>query len=79
MAGEAVLLRREGPVAEVVLNNPDRHNALSGAVLEGLHRAVAELAVDRQVRAVVPHGGGGRGLCAGGGPEEGGGRGGAGG
>nr|PZN45217.1 MAG: enoyl-CoA hydratase [Bacillota bacterium] len=52
-------------MAEVVLNNPDRHNALSGAVLEGLHRAVAELAVDRQVRAVILHGGEARAFCAG--------------
>ncbi|MCG0237917.1 MAG: enoyl-CoA hydratase-related protein [Firmicutes bacterium] len=65
MAGEAVLLRREGPVAEVVLNNPGRHNALSGAVLEGLHRVVAALAVDRQVRAVFLHGGEARAFCAG--------------
>lgn len=62
---DAVILRREGTIAEVVLNNPDRHNALSAAVLDGLHAAVAQLAVDPDVRAVILHGGEARAFCAG--------------
>lgn len=65
MAREKVLLTREGSVAYVQLHNPERYNALSRRVVEELHQVACELAVDRQVRAVVIHGGESKAFCSG--------------
>lgn len=62
---DKVLIRREGPVAELILNSPEKHNALSGALLDALHGALAELGTDRSCRAVVLHGGEAKAFCAG--------------
>lgn len=65
MEGPKVLVRRDGYVAEVVLNNPDRYNALSRQVVEELHGAAASLATDSGVRAVIIHGGEAKAFCSG--------------
>lgn len=65
MGNDTVLLRREGYIAEVILNNVEKANALSAAVLDGLHAALAELTVDQTVRAVIVHGGEAKAFCAG--------------
>ena len=52
-------------VATLTLNRPDRLNALSGPMLEGLLEALPRLAADANV-AVVVLTGAGRGFCAGG-------------
>jgi 2-(1,2-epoxy-1,2-dihydrophenyl)acetyl-CoA isomerase len=52
-------------VATLTLNRPDRLNALSAPMLEGLLEALPRLAADAQV-AVVVLTGAGRGFCAGG-------------
>ena len=52
-------------VATLTLNRPDRLNALSAPMLEGLLEALPRLAADAQVAAVVLTGAG-RGFCAGG-------------
>lgn len=62
---EKVLIRRDGPVAELILNNPEKHNALSGLLLDDLHGALAVLAVDRDCRCVILHGGDAKAFCAG--------------
>jgi len=62
---EKVVLAREGPIAWVALNNPERHNALSRDVVSALQAAADALAVDRQVRVVVLHGGESRSFCSG--------------
>jgi 2-(1,2-epoxy-1,2-dihydrophenyl)acetyl-CoA isomerase len=48
-----VLHEREGPVALLSLNRPDRHNALVPELLEELLEAIAAAAIDPGVRAVV--------------------------
>jgi len=73
MAYENLNLERDGHVAVVTLNRPDKLNALSRA-LQGEMRAVcAELKDDDGVRAVIWTGAG-RGFCSGadltGGPRE---------
>jgi enoyl-CoA hydratase/carnithine racemase len=60
-----VLLRREGSVAEVALHNPARFNALSRQVVEELRETAAALAADREVRAVILHGGEAKAFCSG--------------
>ena len=56
--------RIEGQVAEVMLNRPDRYNALDVEMFEDLDTAARELTADRSVRAVVLHGAG-ENFCAG--------------
>jgi len=43
-------------VATVTMNRPERRNALSSAVLQGMHRIFAELEAHRDVRVVVIRG-----------------------
>jgi len=54
----AVLVVRAGGVAEVVLNRPDKRNAIDDEVYAGLLRAAAELRSDHTVRAIVLSGAG---------------------
>jgi enoyl-CoA hydratase/carnithine racemase len=59
-----VLVERDGHVATLVLNRPDRLNAISGPMLEQLSQRLLELDADREVRVIVLTGAG-RGFCAG--------------
>jgi enoyl-CoA hydratase/carnithine racemase len=59
-----VLVEREGPVALVTLNRPERLNAISGPMLAQLSQELVALDRDPDVRAVVLTGAG-RGFCAG--------------
>lgn len=65
MTDQKVLLQREGQIAYVVLNNPARYNALSRQLVEELAAAAHELAVDKEVRAVIIHGGESKAFCSG--------------
>src|SRR3954454_23915784 len=51
-------------VAVVTLNRPDKHNALDGAMFEGIVEAAGQVAQTPPVRAVVLHGAG-RSFCSG--------------
>ncbi|HYF95470.1 MAG TPA: enoyl-CoA hydratase-related protein [Symbiobacteriaceae bacterium] len=62
---EKVLLSRSGFVAEVALHNPEQYNALSRQVVEDLQAAAGALAADRDVRAVIIHGGESKAFCSG--------------
>ncbi|WP_033921753.1 enoyl-CoA hydratase-related protein [Sphingomonas sp. 37zxx] len=62
MTENPVLLTRDGDVAIVTLNRPDRLNAMSGALLSGALAAVNEAA--RDARALVLTGAG-RAFCSG--------------
>jgi len=46
-------LEREGPIAVVTLNRPQRRNALSLELMQELIRCFDEIAGDRDVRAVI--------------------------
>ena len=59
-----VLLEREGHVATITLNRPDRLNAISGPMLVDLGRMLVECDGDRDVRVIVLTGAG-RGFCSG--------------
>lgn len=48
-----IRLDREGPIAEVVLNNPDRLNAMGPDFFEQIGRAFAEIDADESIYAVV--------------------------
>jgi enoyl-CoA hydratase/carnithine racemase len=59
-----VLVERDGHVATLTLNRPERLNAISGPMLEQLSERLLELDADRDVRVIVLTGAG-RGFCAG--------------
>jgi enoyl-CoA hydratase len=65
MASSLVEIERDGPVAVVVLNDPERLNAMTEAMGQALSAAVDGLAADESVRAVVLTGAG-RAFSAGG-------------
>jgi enoyl-CoA hydratase len=55
---------RDGRVAVVTMEDPDRYNALSTPMVDGLRDAFARLRDDRSVRAIVLTGAG-KGFCSG--------------
>jgi 2-(1,2-epoxy-1,2-dihydrophenyl)acetyl-CoA isomerase len=61
---DELLAERDGPVATLTLNRPERLNALTGALGDELHAALRELAGDAGVRAIVLTGAG-RAFCSG--------------
>lgn len=61
---EAVLIRRDGDVIELVLNRPDQLNAIDGEVAAALHRGLGVVAADPDCRCLVITGTG-RGFCSG--------------
>lgn len=62
-------VEREGPVARIFLNRPEKANALTSRALDALERALRELARDRSLRTVIL-GGRGRTFCGGADREE---------
>src|SRR5882724_8042178 len=48
-----LLVAREGPVAVVTLNRPQRRNALSLELMRELIQCLDEAARDREVRAII--------------------------
>ncbi|MDB4198248.1 enoyl-CoA hydratase [Ascidiaceihabitans sp.] len=61
----AILERHDkGAVTRLVMNAPERLNALSDEMLAGLHASLDEIANDRSVRAVIISGNG-KAFCAG--------------
>jgi len=63
--GPNLLVERRGPVALVTVNRVEKHNALDRATLVELDAAVAALAADGGVRALVVTGAGDRAFVAG--------------
>jgi len=62
---QKILLRKEGPVGHLVLNNPDKLNAISLEMWEGLGRGVTELEADPAIRVIVVSGAGDKAFAAG--------------
>ena len=63
-AHEHIVVDTHGKTAFITLNQPDKLNAMSRAMLEELNRAFAAIENDREIRAVLLTGAG-RGFCAG--------------
>lgn len=61
---DRVIFTREGPVAVVTLNRPEKHNAVDLGMFEALAATGQSLARDASLRAVVLHGAGPS-FCAG--------------
>jgi 2-(1,2-epoxy-1,2-dihydrophenyl)acetyl-CoA isomerase len=61
----AVLEKREGRVATLILNRPERMNALNKDLVLALHEALTRVEADQEINVVVLAGAG-RAFCAGG-------------
>lgn len=62
--GEVLLVRREGGVARLTLNRPDKRNALDAALIEALKAALRAADADPEVRVVAVEGAG-KDFCSG--------------
>jgi enoyl-CoA hydratase/carnithine racemase len=60
-----LLMAREGPVATVTVNRPDKLNALNAATMDDLRRTILDLRHDEDVRVIVITGMGGKAFVAG--------------
>jgi 2-(1,2-epoxy-1,2-dihydrophenyl)acetyl-CoA isomerase len=60
-----ILLSKEGPVATITLNNPERYNALGATITSELLSALVMCRKDRETRVVVLTGSG-KAFCSGG-------------
>ncbi|MCU6453138.1 enoyl-CoA hydratase/isomerase family protein [Sphingomonas sp. A2-49] len=65
MESGAILVERDGAIGRIILNRPDRINAIDDSIRQGLPEALWTLDADGGVRAIVVRGNGARGFCAG--------------
>lgn len=56
MTTEQVLIERSGHVAQIVLNRPERKNAITGPLALALQAAIDECGGDEEVRVILIHG-----------------------
>lgn len=63
--GDTILVTREGAVATVALNNPERLNALNKAMWRRLGEVMRELSADDALRCIVVRGAGEKAFAAG--------------
>ena len=62
---EELLTELRGPVLHLTINRPERRNAMSPAVLQGLREGIERGSADPEIRAVVITGVGEQAFCAG--------------
>jgi len=62
---DPILVSRDGAIATVTLNNPERLNALNRAMWAGLGTAMRRLSADDALRCVVVRGAGDKAFAAG--------------
>jgi enoyl-CoA hydratase/carnithine racemase len=64
MTSPELLYERDGAVATITLNRPEKRNALTVPMLEAFHAAVSEIAASSEVRVLIVRGAG-KAFCAG--------------
>ena len=52
-ANDIVIVKQEGRILFIVLNRPEKLNALNGALLDALDQALSDAAINDDIRAVV--------------------------
>jgi enoyl-CoA hydratase/carnithine racemase len=65
LMSDEVLFEKDAGIARVTINRPERRNAMSFAVMQGLRDAFARARADDDVRVVVLTGAGDKAFCAG--------------
>ncbi|MBT8434229.1 MAG: enoyl-CoA hydratase/isomerase family protein, partial [Gammaproteobacteria bacterium] len=58
MRFKTIELSRQGPVALLALNRPDKLNAINAAMIDDINRALDEIEDDDTAQAIVVHGNG---------------------
>jgi len=64
MSDDVLLIEKDGPVATVTMNRPDKMNAFNDALKDAMRNAVGRLNDDDAIRVVILKGSG-KGFCAG--------------
>ncbi len=59
-----IIYTKEGHIAVITLNRPDRLNAISEAMIDSVQRALQDAGSDEEIRVIIVTGAG-RGFCAG--------------
>lgn len=62
---EAIIVQREGPIATIRLNRPDKHNAINSVMSREMIEALDALEAADDVRVIVLTGAGDKAFCAG--------------
>ena len=62
---DKILTRKDGAVGHIIFNNPDRLNAISLEMWEGMGIAVDKFEADAEIRVIVVSGAGGKSFVAG--------------
>ena len=65
MATDKILMEKDGGIGRIIFNNPERHNAVSLEMWEGVTEALEDLKNDDDVRVVVVTGAGGKSFVSG--------------
>ncbi|MDC0971565.1 enoyl-CoA hydratase/isomerase family protein, partial [Alphaproteobacteria bacterium] len=60
-----ILQRREGPIAHIIFNQPEKRNAVSLEMWTAVNEAITILATDQSVRVLMLSGAGGKSFVAG--------------
>ncbi len=58
MSGKEIIFKRENGIATITFNRPDVHNALNGAMVIGLKKALDEIEKDKDTRCLILTGAG---------------------
>ena len=67
---KTIIMQKEDQVATIILNRPERLNAISDRMRKELRSAVDDAEIDKDVRAIILTGSGDRAFCAGGDIKE---------
>jgi enoyl-CoA hydratase len=65
MSSEKMLARKDGAVAHMIFNNPERHNAVSMEMWEAAETILSDFNADADVRVIVLSGAGGKAFVSG--------------
>ena len=65
MSSEKMLARKEGAVAHMIFNNPERHNAVSMEMWEAAESILTDFNNDADIRVIVLSGAGGKSFVSG--------------
>ena len=64
LKSKSVLFKKEGDIAIVTLNRPEKYNAVNDNLVDGINKSIAKVQKDDSIRAIVITGAG-KGFCSG--------------
>lgn len=60
-----LIYKKEGKIGRIILNRPEKRNAINGEIITGIDNALKEAAADDEIRAVILEGAGEKAFTAG--------------